>query len=221
MLEIMIGTFVLMAVLAIVIIVLRDSRTRALKDVARSLRFSFADQEDSSFMALVGNLELFSQGDSQRASNLMRGRMDGIDVCIVDFDFSFDRGGEDSPYVKQTVVVFRSPDLRLPSFTLRPENIFHKIGSALGYRDIDIDRHPAFSKQYSLHGLDKLSIRKSFTDSVLTYYESHKGMSTEGEGEVLVFYRARRRISPRNIRPFLYEGLSVVKRFEDRSATPT
>ena len=33
----------------------------------------------------------------------------------------------------QTVIWFRSPQLSLPGFVMRPEHVFHKIGSAFGY----------------------------------------------------------------------------------------
>ncbi|MEC9473853.1 MAG: hypothetical protein VX584_04130, partial [Actinomycetota bacterium] len=66
-------------------------------------------------------------------------------------------------------------DLQLPTFVIRPENLFHKIGSTFGYQDIDFDAHPTFSKRYLLRGPDEEAIRNTFTDEFLSSYERHKG----------------------------------------------
>ena len=55
-------------------------------------------------------------------------------------------GGKHTRVIRQTVIYFRSPQLHLPEFALRPENLFHKMGAAFGYQDIDFDSHRKFVK---------------------------------------------------------------------------
>ncbi len=72
--------------------------------------------------------------------------------------------------------------MRLPNFTLRPENLFHKIGQVFGYQDIDFDSHPEFSKRYLLKGENESEVRSTFSADTLAFYESDQKLSTEDAG---------------------------------------
>ena len=100
------------------------------------------------------------------------------------------------------MIHFRSPALNLPEFALRPENLFDKIGDVFGGQDIDFESHPKFSKSYSLRGSDEQKVRETFTDEVLSSFENQTGISTEGGGDQLIFYRAGKRIDPDQVRSF-------------------
>ena len=99
--------------------------------------------------------------------------------------------------------------LQLPAFALRPENLFHKIGAAFSYQDIDFDSHPTFSKQYLLQGAEDEAVRNTFSDDLLAYYEQRKDLSTEGDGDKLLFYRISKRLSPMDIRSFMEQGFAL------------
>jgi len=143
----------------------------------------------------------------------MNGCVNEIDVSI--FDYRYITGsGKNSHMWRQTVILFQSSQLQLPSFVLRPENVFHKIGSTFGYQDINFDSYPIFSKQYLLRGADEKAIRKIFKNKVLGYYDEHKSLSTEGDGDKLLFYRHSKRVSPQNIKIFQKEGFEVLKLFK-------
>lgn len=199
------------AVVAIIIIVVwycEKKRTEALKAVASSLNFSFSKKGSDSLTASLNQFHLFSQGHSKKVSNVMNGRAGDIDVTIMGYRYTTGSGKHSHTW-RQTVILFQSSLLRLPSFTLRPESLFHKIGSVFGYQDIDFDSHPTFSKQYLLRGTDAEAVWNIFTDGLLAYYDERKGLSTEGDGDKLVFYRAGKRVPPQNIRSFLEEGFGI------------
>ena len=108
--------------------------------------------------------------------------------------------------------------MNLPQFALRPEYLFDKIGSALGYQDIDIDFESdrtgvEFSKKYLLQGKDEQKVRELFTPEVLGFFGGQYGVSTEGGGDQLIFYRLGKRIKPEDVRPFIEEGLEVFRLF--------
>ena len=117
----------------------------------------------------------------------------------------------------QTVIWFRSPQLSLPSFVMRPEHVVHKIGSAFGYQDIDFDSNRTaadFSKKYLLRGADEHAIRSLFKDNVLDFFATHPGKPVlEGRGDRLILYRPGQLIRPENISVFLEEGLEVFRLF--------
>ena len=112
-------------------------------------------------------------------------------------------------------MTFHSPDLSLPSFELRPEHMFHKIGQALGYQDIDFDSHPTFSKQFLLRGPNEAAIRDFFTPELLEFFESHPGVSVEAAGDRMIFYRASKRIKPEDVRSFMEAGFKIFARLKE------
>jgi hypothetical protein len=183
-------------------------RTQAMEDFARSLRFSFAGKGDPSLVSSLSRFRLFSQGHARRATNVMAGSADDIDVTMMDYRYTTG-GGRSSHTWRQTAVLFHSGLLQLPAFVLRPESMFHRIGSAFGYQDIDFDSHPTFSKQYLLQGADEEAVRSIFGEGLLAYCEEHKGVSAEGDGDRLLFYRISRRVPPKDMRAFMEEGFGL------------
>ena len=76
-----------------------------------------------------------------------------------------------------------SDELRLPSFSLKPEGFLHRLVASLGLQDINFDTHPEFSRMYQLQGSDEESVRELFQPGVLEYFEQHKGLCVEGNWE--------------------------------------
>ena len=116
----------------------------------------------------------------------------------------------------QTVICFQSPQLNLPRFQLGPEGWGHKIGSKLGYQDIDFESHltaVGFSKKYLLRGKDEQKIRALFTDEVLAFFAGQDNVYVEGFSSHLCFYRASKLIEPEDIPAFMKEGFEVFRLF--------
>jgi carbonic anhydrase len=111
------------------------------------------------------------------------------------------------------VICFELDGLFLPAFSLRPENIWHKVRSWLGYQDIDFEGYPTFSARYLLRGADEEAIRAVFTDRILGFYEATAGLCTEGNEDRLLFYRQPVRVKPEDVRAFVEEGLEGLSRF--------
>jgi hypothetical protein len=126
-------------------------------------------------------------------------------------------GGKSSHAVRQTVICFRSPQLSLPDFSMRREEWHHKMGSALGYQDIDFESHPTaaeFSKKYLLRGKDEQKIRALFTDTVLTFFAAHPDkVCLEARLDQLIWYQPEKIIEPEDIPAFMKEGFEVFRLF--------
>jgi hypothetical protein len=143
-------------------------------------------------------------------------------------------GSESSSTYRQTVAVFRSNELSLPEFELRPRSIVETfkivetIKALVGKdEDIKFDTCPAFSESYVLRGNDESAIRHVFSPSVLEYFERHKGLSVEGRNETLICYVAEShntdigylgaRAKPDEIKFFLDEGRVIFNLFPMKS----
>ena len=159
----------------------------------------------------MSRVRLFKQGRRPRVKNLMHGRIE--DLAIFIFDYAYTTGsGKNSNTWNQTVTAIQLTGDRLAEFELRPENLFHKIGSAMGYQDIDLEGHPEFSKKYLLRGSDETAICAAFNDDIVEYLTASKGISAESSGDWLVVYRSRKRVSPDAVSDFLEEAFTVCNR---------
>ena len=187
-------------------------RTEELRQVADDMGFEFHPAPGEGLLGRYPGFHLFSQGHSRRARNLLRGQAGGLEVAV--FDYSYVTGsGKHRTTWRQTVVAFEIDGAELPTFALRPEGMFHKIGQWFGYHDIDFESHPGFSKSYLLRGQNEEAVRELFTDNVLEHYERVAGVCTEGSGHRLVYYRAQQRIKPDEARRVLEEGFEVLALF--------
>ena len=205
------GVVLLIAVIAYVSYLAEKKRTEALKRVAEELGFDFFPK-DQGLLGELASFPLFSQGHSKRLTNLMRGEAGGLAVEIFDYRYTTG-GGKSSTTWKQTVICFRLDGPGLPAFSLRPENILDRIGAWFGSQHITFEDYPGFSKSYLLRGPDEKAIRELFTEQVLAFYEGRTGLSTEGGGDRLLFYRHNKRVGPEQVRAFLEEGFQVLAAF--------
>ncbi len=196
-----------------------QQRTERLRQAADELGFEFSPAGDSVLESWLAKFRLFSQGHSRKLWNVLRGRTADLDVAVFDYKYTVGSGKNARTY-KTSAACFRAEDLAVPEFGLRPEGFWLRVGAAVfGFQDIDFDTHPKFSRNYLLRGPDEEAIRAAFTPTVLDYYEDRPGLSTEGAGNVLLFYRHGVRIDPADVRAFLEDGFAVLGLF--RHAKPS
>ena len=189
---------VIIPIIAVILIIIvwvqyEKQRTKEFKQVAEEMGFIFYPKGDDTQLrigvtARLSDFHLFSQGRSRKIRNMLHGVSEQLEVGIFGYQYTTG-GGQSSDTVRQSVIYFRSPELNLPQFALRPENLFHNIGGVFGYQDIDFDSHPQLSKKYLLRGNDEQKVRQLFTTEVLGFFEGQDGVSTDGGGDQLIFYR--------------------------------
>ncbi len=194
-----------------------EQRTKKFKDLAEQMGMEFSAKGDSALLESLSAFDLFD-GSGVDITNVLHGDSEqlgyGEDFEVRTLEFTYPSG---ESTISQTVIYFRSPQLSLPDFSMRPEHVFHKIGSVLGYQDIDFESHPTaveFSKKYLLRGKDEQKIRALFTDTVLTFFAAHPDrVLLEGSDDQLILYRSGIRIEPENIPAFMKEGFEVFRVF--------
>ena len=192
-------------------------RTKDMEAVSYEIGFTFTPKGESSIFSELSHLPLFSQGHSKRVKNVLERRDSDVRITIFDYKYTVGHGKNSHTY-KQTVIYFQSDDLALPDFALRPERIFHKIGSVFGYQDIDFETSPEFSRHYLLRGVNETAIRNLFGMDVLAYFEREKTkkMCIEGNDKHLICYRSGKLIKPEDIRTELEEAKSILELFRRR-----
>ena len=203
------GIIILISLIIISVLHYEKKRTEALKELARYLSFTFSKKGEDSLLSSLNQFSLFSKGYLKKITNVMQGYSNQINLSVMDYQFKTGRG-KNSRLWRQTVILFQPGDLQIPDFVLKPENIFNKIGSAFGNQDIDFDSHPKFSKQYLLQSDDEKAIRNIFSDKVLSYFEQQNSLSVEINNNNLIFCKMSKRISPKDIRVFVEQGIKLV-----------
>lgn len=211
------GIVLLVGTIIIVSYRMERARTAELQQLANDLGFDFEAVGGPLLTNGLDGFHLFSQGHSRRSANAMRGRTRDLDVAVFEYQYTTGSGKHRHTW-QQTVIAFTVPGANLPTFSLRPENVWHKIGAWFGYNDIDFETHPRFSRQYLLRGAPELAIRELFTERVLEYFEDNPGLSAEGAGDRLVVYRAAR-IKPQEIRAFMERAFEVLALFQPSAGT--
>jgi hypothetical protein len=184
-----------------------QQRTEQMRAAAQAMGFSFAERDDA---VLALPFPIFGQGGGRRAKNVMGGATGGRPVTIVDHQYTV-RTGKNSQTFRQTVAVFERYG-ELPDFDLSPENVFHKIGQAFGYQDIDFDSSEAFSKSYLLRGPDEAAIRSVFGQDLLLFLAGEKGWTVQSRGGSLAIFRHSRRCDAAQAPAFLADCLRIASK---------
>jgi len=181
---------------------LERERTSGLKSSATLLGWQFAEEAPLSYLPNPGNFALFGQGHNKQIKNLMYGETNGVKAALFDYIYVTGSGKSRQTHY-QSVVYFEPRHLNIPFFSLRPENVLHKMIAVFGYQDIDFGHRPTFSSQYLLRGADEQAIRSTFNEPLLGFYEMSKGACTDGGGNQLFIFRPGYRAPPHEAQSFI------------------
>jgi hypothetical protein len=188
-------------------------RSEAFQSYARQRGLSYPGRVDINADEEFRDFLLFSDDSEKKVSNLIRGEMDGARVMM--FDYRSTTGiGQSASTRSQSVVILQSGRFNPPAFEMYPKDIFQKVLGALGKKGIDFPSRSGFSDAYVLKAEDENAVRKAFSDTVLSYFGNHKGLTVEVKGGRLLYYRNGRLIRPDDIHAFLQEGLEILRLFE-------
>ena len=80
----------------------------------------------------------------------------------------------------------------IPVFTMEKEGLFEKIFDRVmaltGYKDIDFEMYPNFSKRFLITGKHESEIQAFFTDDLIRFFESHQIYHFESNGEAIILF---------------------------------
>ena len=183
---------------------------------AESNGFSYEEKASDPLAIGLPKIELFNRGHSRHTSNILTGAFEGSQVRI--FDYRYTTGsGKNSHTHHQTIVAVDTGGVPLPSFTLAPENFFHKIGQVFGYLDIDFDDFPEFSNRYLLRSDNEAAIRGLFDARIIDAYMNGLACNIEVRDGWLFVFKASRRMKPEQYQARIESAFSFL--FELAGAT--
>lgn len=185
-------------------------RREALARVAGELGLEFFPSGIPGLLGALQGFKLISAGDSHTLTNTIRGITDEVELTIFDLSYSTGSGKNRSTH-RQTVIRFASSQLNLPDFAVSPEWFFHKIAKLFGTKDINFVDDPAFSSSFLLQGANEPAVRQLFSQEVRSWFAGRVGVTCEGRGKQLLFFRAGQRLSADKIPGLLEEGFQLFK----------
>ena len=209
------GVAVLIGVIIWTVHYFEKKRTAALSDAASEIGLEFSADKDEDLLERMQVFSLFNRGHSRKMKNVLKAETETAKLTI--FDYLYTTGGGNSSQTHaQSVVAMESASLNMPNIKMRPEGFFDRIGSALGYQDIDFDSHAEFSKSFVLQGQDEGAVREFFDNELLDFFTGVKGICVESAPGVFIFFRGGGRRKPEQIRELMDEGFEVYNALTQR-----
>jgi len=188
-------------------------RGEDLRTFARQRGLTFSARADSNADEEFRDFLLFSDNSDKQLSNVIRGEVDGAYVMM--FDYRSTTGvGQSASTRSQSVISMRSLSFNPPAFEMYPKDISRRVLGVLSKKGIDFPYRRGFSESYVLIGEDENAVRRVFSDTALSYFENHPGLTVEVKGGRLLYYRNGKIIRPDDARSFLQQGLEILRLFE-------
>ena len=209
-------------------------RAQQMRKFGASLNLREASKSDKKELEdCIGLSRLFSDGSSWPKTVLV-GDVNGVRVTLADYNFS--PPGTKKKTQETTLLRIQTNSLNLPPFTLMPSGwLIDSLSSMVGYRDVDFDSHPQFSKQYLLRAFDEDDqgnefsryeepsssafkeskneplVRDLFTHELLDLLETNSGVSLEGRGDQFILRRfTSQRVPGDELTAFVELGVKIL-----------
>ncbi len=173
-------------------LVSNKKRRQGLEQFAQNSGIEFQERLSTADQRLFDQFALSQKGRNPKARNAIVA--DAGNLRMVAFDFQYTTGsGKNQSTRRQSVLMTTGPQLQLPKFTLSPESLIHRIGDFFGFKDIDFDDDPHFSKQFQLHGDMDASVREYFAPERRHALLQYPKLHLEGNGNTFLFFQPGKR----------------------------
>jgi MFS superfamily sulfate permease-like transporter len=166
-------------------------RQKRLRNLASEKEYEFKSQVDWNTTYLK-KFHFFEIRPIERKYNCLKGNFDSLDVSWEIADITFNEGGAFTAETFNTTMMVLQLNKKIPIFTMEKEGVLEKIFDRVmtytGYKDIDFEMYPDFSKKFLIMGNKESEIRSFFTDDVIRFFENHQIYHLESNGEALVIF---------------------------------
>ena len=176
-------------------------RQQDLKTTAKDYHWKYIPKKNTN-TAFLRNFVFFR---TRNISYFYNNLLDSDKNCSV-FDLEFTEGEFIAKEVVKSTVMYIKLPLEIPVFTLDKEGLLKFIYSLAGFKDIDIEDHPDFSRRFYLSGPDPEAIRSFFTDELVLFLESNPYYHIESNGSSILILKKERLLGVQEIKRMIYFG---------------
>lgn len=189
--------------------------------LAKGLRMEFSNKGDRALLKQLKPLWRFRRGRHSRPKNILTENKSSVDFTFFESRKTTRTGSSNhsGQRVLEDIFCFRSDDLNLPTFALHiAEELQQMFLNLLGFKDINFDGHPEFSRKYLLNSDDERAVRAFFDDATIRFLENLDGFHIEGCGQQLLIYRPEVRIEPGEFKQLKRETGRILAQFRAKSS---
>ena len=179
-------------------------RQRAIQKIGSELHWNYTaiQKEEITELPTFG---YFKTRQINKVSNIVSNAQ-----CSL-FDIEFSEGEMIAKQVIRASMLYIKLDKSIPEFTLDKEGVFEYIYHFAGFKDIDIDEHPDFSKRFYLSGKNQEAIRALFTDELVLFFESNPYYHIESSKHGLLILGKERLAGVKEIKALADFGIRLQK----------
>ena len=160
---------------------------------------NLADQRDYAFHHQVDwnttylkKFHFFEIRPIERKSNRLSGTFNETEISWEIFDVTFNEGEAFSAETFNTTLMVLKLNKEIPHFTMEKEGVFEKIFDRVmaltGYKDVDFEMYPDFSKKFLITGKNEAEIRSFFSEERIRFFESRQIYHIESNGEAIMLF---------------------------------
>lgn len=176
---IFIGIFIAVATYSVIY---GQKRREELQTLAKKLGFMYSPEKDRHIDDRYRFLNSLRMGSNRYAYNIMNGLYEGHDTMVFDFHYQTGSGKDTSHhYFSFFIMDIEKP---FPELLISRENIFSKIGQALGFDDIDFESHE-FSGKFCVRSKDKKFAYDFCNSQMIEYLLANDDLNIEVEQNVI------------------------------------
>ena len=194
-----------------------SARQKRLQNLATEKDYEYTSKVDWN-TSYLKKFHFFEIRPLERKSNCLKGKFKDIDVSWEIADVTFSEGAAFTAETFNTTLMILKLPKKIPVFTMEKEAVFDKILDRVraytGYKDIDFDMYPDFSKKFLIWGNQEDEIRSFFTDTIIRFFESRQIYHLESNGEALIVFDKIKLARTDETIAFIDYGKELAKRLE-------
>lgn len=182
-------------------------RQKNIQKISEEMHYSY-DAFSAIEMEELPQFGYFKTRKIDKVSNVLSN-----DDCTI-FDVQFSEGEMIAKQVIKATMLHIHTQKEVPNFTLDKEGIFEYLYHFAGFKDINLENHPDFSKRFYLLGKNEAKIRTFFTDELILFLESNKQYHIEASKVGLLIFSNERLASVKELKALAYFGAILRKIIE-------
>jgi len=179
-------------------------RQKSLQKIGTELNWNYLPLQEEKISELP-TFGYFKTRQINKVSNIVSN-----DECSF-FDVEFSEGEMIAKQVIRASMFYIKLDKEIPEFTLDREGFFEYIYHFAGFKDIEIDNHPDFSKRFYLSGKNQEKIKELFTDELIFFFESNPYHHIESSKQGLLILGKERLAGVKEIKALADFGIRLQK----------
>lgn len=168
-----------------------SQRQKRLRNLATEKDFQFSSQVDWN-TDYFKKFHFFEIRPIERKYNSLKGSLQGKDMSWEIADITFNEGQAFTAETFNTTLMVLKLNRKIPVFSMEKEGvlgkIFDRVMAFTGYKDIDFEMYPDFSKKFLLMGNNESEIRSFFTEEIIRFFENQQIYHIESSGNALLIF---------------------------------